>query len=83
MYIEVFGPGCYRCVQTAQVLEETLRALGQKSGEDFLIQKVEDSRIIALRRLSTPAVAIDGRVVWQGSIPTAEEAKSWFTRQIR
>lgn len=78
MMIEVLGPGCYRCLQTVQVLERALKDLGKKSGEDFLIQKIEDIRVIALRRVLTPAVSIDGRIVSQGKIPTVDEAKGWF-----
>lgn len=78
MIIEVLGPGCHRCVETAHVLERALRELGKKSGEDFLIQKIEDVRTIAQRRVLTPAVTIDGRVVSQGRIPTVEDAKAWF-----
>ena len=78
MMIEVLGPGCYRCAQTVQVLQKALKQLGKKSGEDFLIQKIEDIRVIALRRVLTPAVSIDGRIVCQGKIPTVDEAKGWF-----
>jgi len=79
MFIEVLGPGCYRCMQTVQVLQRALKELGKKAGEDFHIQKIEDTRIIALRKVQTPAVSIDGRIVCQGEIPTVEDAKSWFT----
>lgn len=79
MFIEVLGPGCYRCVQTVQVLQRALSELGKRPGEDFVIQKIEDVRAIALRRVLTPAVCIDGRVVCQGRIPTVGEAKAWFT----
>lgn len=79
MVIEVLGPGCYRCVQTVQVLQRALEELGKKSGRDFLIQKIEDVRVIAQRRVLTPAVTIDGRLVCQGKIPTLDEAKRWFT----
>lgn len=79
MTIEVFGPGCYRCVQTLQVLRRVLDELGKKPGRDVVIHKVEDLRAIAERRVLTPAVAIDGRLVCQGKIPTVDEAKRWFT----
>jgi hypothetical protein len=79
MLIEVLGPGCYRCVQTVQVVERALKELGKQPGRDFLIQKVEDVRAIAQRRVLTPAVTIDGRLVCQGKIPTIAEAKAWFT----
>jgi hypothetical protein len=78
MMIEVLGPGCYRCVQAVQVLQRAAKALGKKSGEDFLIQKINDIRVIALRNVLAPAVSIDGRIVCQGKIPTVDEAKAWF-----
>lgn len=79
MMIEVLGPGCYRCVQTVQVLQRALEELGKKSGQDFIIQKIEDIRVIAQRRVLTPAVTIDGKLVCQGKIPTVDEARRWFT----
>lgn len=78
MVIEILGPGCYRCVQTVQVVQRALEELGKRPGEDVLIQKVEDIRAIAQRRVLTPAVAIDGRIVCQGKIPTLDEAKGWL-----
>ena len=79
MMIEVFGPGCARCKQTAQIMELALEQLGQKLGEDAMVQKVEDMRAGALRGvMTTPAVAIDGRIVSQGKVPTIDEAKDWI-----
>jgi small redox-active disulfide protein 2 len=83
MVIEILGPGCYRCVQTVQVVQRALEELGKRPGEDVLIQKVEDIRAIAQRRVLTPAVAIDGRIVCQGKIPTLDEAKSWLAGGAR
>ena len=79
MMIEVFGPGCARCKQTAKIMELALEQLGRELGEDAMVQKVEDMRAGALRGvMTTPAVAIDGRIVSQGKIPTIDEAKSWI-----
>jgi hypothetical protein len=61
-----------------QVVQRALEALGKRPGEDVVIQKVEDIRAIAQRRVLTPAVAIDGRIVCQGKIPTLDEAKAWL-----
>lgn len=78
MVIEILGPGCYRCVQTVEVARRALEELGKRPGEDVLVRKVEDIRAIAQRRILTPAVAIDGRIVCQGKIPTLDEAKGWL-----
>ncbi len=78
MLIEVFGPGCARCKQTATIMALALERSGRQAGDD-LVQKIEDLRIAAMRGvLSTPAVAIDGRLVSQGRVPTVEEAQVWI-----
>jgi len=79
MLIEVFGPGCARCKQTVKVMQLALEGLGRPSGGDDFVQKIEDMRVGALRGvLTTPAVAIDGRLVSQGKIPTVDDAKAWI-----
>ena len=79
MLVEVFGPGCARCKQTAKIMELALEQLGKKPGEDSMVQKIEDARIGAMRGvMTTPAVAIDGRIVSQGKIPTVDDAKTWI-----
>ena len=78
MLIEVFGPGCAKCKQTAKIMELAVERSGAAPG-DVLVQKIEDLRVAAMRGvLSTPAVAIDGRVVSQGKVPTVEEAQAWM-----
>lgn len=78
MMIEVLGPGCYRCRETVKTLEQALARLGKKPLDDYSIQKVEDLKLIAARRVVTPAVFIDGRVVCQGRVPSVEEATTWI-----
>jgi small redox-active disulfide protein 2 len=81
MLIEVFGPGCAKCKQTAQIMTLAVERSGVKA-DDVLVQKVEDLRIAAMRGvMSTPAVAIDGRIVSQGKVPTVEEAAGWVKGQ--
>jgi len=70
--IEVFGMGCARCKQVFEVMERAARELGIEHS----IEKVEDLKAMAERGiLGTPAVAVDGKVVLSGRIPTLEEAK--------
>ena len=79
MLVEVFGPGCARCRQTVKLMELALEQTGKKPGEDSMIQKIEDPRVGAMRGvMTTPAVAIDGRIVSQGKIPTVDDAKAWI-----
>lgn len=79
MLIEVFGPGCAKCKQTAQIMTMAVERSGAPSGT-HVVQKVEDLRLAAMRGvLSTPAVAIDGTIVSQGKVPTVEDALGWIT----
>lgn len=75
MLIEVFGPGCARCRETASTLTMALQRLGLDREESARVTKVENLRVAARRGvLMTPAVAIDGRLVSQGRVPTVDEA---------
>lgn len=71
--IEILGTGCPRCKKTEEVIKKALEELGI----DAMVEKVEDvTEIISRGVASTPAVAIDGKVVISGKIPSLEEAKS-------
>lgn len=70
--IEILGPGCARCHETHRVVKHVV----DEAGLDCLVQKVESlERLVDLGVLRTPAVAFDGRVVHQGSIPKSEEVR--------
>ena len=70
--IEVLGPGCARCHETLRVVNHVV----DEAHLDCLVQKNESiDRMVALGVLRTPAVAFDGRVVHQGSIPKSEEVR--------
>ena len=70
--IEILGPGCVRCKETHRVVTHVVE-------EAKLTCKVEKNesidRMVELGLLQTPAIAIDGRLVHQGSIPKAEQVK--------
>jgi len=73
--IEVLGTGCKKCVNTATLIEQTAQELGQ----EVSVTKVTDpARIMAYQVMSTPAVAVDGKVVHSGSIPTREQIAGWL-----
>lgn len=70
--IEVLGPGCARCHETHRVVRHVL----DEAKLACQLQKVESvDRMVELGVLRTPAVAFDGRVVHQGSIPKSDEVK--------
>ncbi len=70
MLIEVFGPGCARC-QT--LLKNAQEAAGQLGG-DHHVTKISDYAAMAARGvLSTPALAVDGQLKFQGKVATPAE----------
>ncbi len=72
MKIEVYGSGCPRCKQTEKVMKMAVEELGS----DATVEKVTDMMVIMEKGVvSTPAIAIDGKIVLSGKIPSIEEAK--------
>jgi small redox-active disulfide protein 2 len=72
MKIEVLGPGCTRCKETFRVVLHVV----EQSGIDAEVVKDESmERMMALGVMSTPGVAIDGKLVFSGRIPKAEEVR--------
>lgn len=70
--IEVLGPGCARCHETHRVVRHVL----DEAKVDCQLQKVESvDRMVELGVLRTPAIAFDGRLVHQGSIPKSDDVK--------
>ncbi len=70
--IEVLGPGCARCKETFRVVQ----AVVEQGGVDADVVKQDSvERMVELGLLSTPGVAIDGKVVFFGRIPKAEEVR--------
>lgn len=72
MRLQVLGPGCARC----KALMQSVQAAVEQSGLDAQIEKVEDiPSIMKFGVMSTPALVVDGKVVTQGKVPSAEEVK--------
>jgi small redox-active disulfide protein 2 len=73
--IEVFGPGCANC----QRVEANVRQAVATTGVEAEIVHVLDYREIMARGiLSTPGLAIDGRVVSTGRVPSAGDIAAWL-----
>jgi small redox-active disulfide protein 2 len=74
--IEVLGPGCYNCHLLAEAAEEAV----VMAGIEAEIVKVTDyGRIARYGVMRTPGLAIDGRVVSAGRIPSAGDIAQWLT----
>ncbi|BDU76434.1 thioredoxin family protein [Mesoterricola sediminis] len=70
MLIEVFGPGCAKC----ETLLRNAQAAAAQAGGDHAVVKIHDYAAMAARGiLSTPALALDGQVKFQGKVASADE----------
>ena len=70
--IEVLGSGCANC----QRLEAMAKAAVTKLGMEAQVEHVTDIREIMARGLmATPGLAIDGKVVLAGRVPSAAEVE--------
>lgn len=75
MKVTVYGPGCARCQKTAEIVQQTLEA----RGIPVELEKVTDYAAMAVAGvMSTPGVALDGRLVSTGKLPTVAEVEGWL-----
>ena len=72
MKLQVLGTGCPKCKKLAANAEEAAKGLGL----DVEIEKVTDiDKIIDFGVMSTPSLAIDGKIVVVGKVPSVEDIK--------
>ncbi|MBK9217756.1 MAG: TM0996/MTH895 family glutaredoxin-like protein [Uliginosibacterium sp.] len=75
MKVTIYGPGCARCQKTAEIVQHTLEARGLP----VELEKVSDyAAIAAAGVMATPGVALDGKLVSTGKLPTAAEVEAWL-----
>lgn len=73
--IEVFGTGCPKCRAVVRNAELAVAELGMEAE----VVKVDDLAQMAVRGvMMTPAVAIDGKVIFSGHIVPVAEIKRYL-----
>jgi len=74
--VKVYGPGCKRCETTEAMVKDAAARLGI----EVEVEKVSDPRSIAMAGvMSTPGIAVDGRLVHAGGLPDADKLESWLS----
>ena len=69
MIIQVLGPGCKRCA----ALHQNTIAAAEQLGLDAPIVHIDDyAEMARLGIMSTPALAVDGRVLMAGNVPSVD-----------
>jgi small redox-active disulfide protein 2 len=78
MTIEVLGTGCAKCNK----LEAMAKSVAERLGVPYEVTHVRDINMIVQRGVMiTPALAIDGRIVVSGRLPSEAELTSWLQPQ--
>jgi small redox-active disulfide protein 2 len=73
--VKVLGPGCKRCVATAEMVQ----AEADRLGVPVSIEKVTDYAAIAGYGVAaTPGVVVDGKVVHAGGLPRPDSVAKWL-----
>lgn len=74
--VKIYGPGCKRCEAT----ETMVRDAATRLGIDVDVEKVSDAKSIAMAGvMSTPGIAVDGKLVHVGGLPDAAKLDGWLT----
>ncbi|KPK77496.1 MAG: hypothetical protein AMJ89_02320 [candidate division Zixibacteria bacterium SM23_73] len=80
MKIEVLGPGCRRCHDTLERVREVLEELKL----DAQLVKITDVFEIIDKGVSvTPALIVNGKVKFQGKVPSITEIRDLLSEEKR
>ena len=75
MEIKILGPGCPKCTQTAELVEQTVSEAGVTAD----VEKVTDvMKIASYGVFGTPAIVINGKVNSVGKIPKKADILKWI-----
>jgi len=75
MKLEIYGSGCAKCNLLTQHAEKAARELGIS----YQLEKITDiNGIIDAGVLRTPALAVDGKLVVVGQVPSADKIKQYL-----
>ena len=70
--IQILGPGCPNCKRLAELTEKAAGELGL----DYELEKVTDiMQITQFGVMATPGLAVDGKVLVSGRVPSEAEIK--------
>ncbi|MCA9380608.1 TM0996/MTH895 family glutaredoxin-like protein [Candidatus Dojkabacteria bacterium] len=78
MQIQVLGSGCKTC---KSLFELTQKALAELSIDDEVEYITDISKIIEMGIMTSPVLAIDGKVVMEGSTTNIEKIKDIILNQ--
>jgi small redox-active disulfide protein 2 len=79
MKLEILGTGCPKCKKLTELVGEVVKETGI-AAEISKVDKIND--IINYGVMVTPALAVDGKVVLSGRLPSKDEIKKLLAGKI-
>jgi small redox-active disulfide protein 2 len=77
--VKILGPGCAKC----KTLDKLVREVVDENGLDASVTKVEDIvEIMQYNILATPAMVVNGKVVYKGGIPSKTDVLKYIQQGI-
>ena len=76
MKLEILGTGCPKCKKLMELTQEAVKETGV-TAQIGKVDKISD--IMNYGVMMTPALAIDGKVVVAGRIPSKDEIIKWIS----
>ena len=81
MKIQVLGSGCAKCKKLYEVTQEVVKNLGLKAEVEYVTGDKGMQAIIEIGVMSSPVLAIDGKVVLSGKLASVEEITSLLAKR--
>lgn len=82
MKIQVLGSGCPTCAKLNEIVTKAAEEMGIKEKVEYLTGSEGTQKIIELGAMSSPVLAIDGKVVMTGFAPDLEKIKATIQKAI-
>lgn len=80
MKIQILGSGCPTCKK----LYETVKNVAEKIDQNIEVEYSDDIvEIVKLGAMSSPVMAIDGKLIFSGKIPSVEEIENIINEKMK
>jgi small redox-active disulfide protein 2 len=75
MKIQVLGSGCFTCRQLYEITQKAVKEMGLKDKVEYLSGTEGIQALIEIGSMSSPVLAINGKIVLTGFTPDIEKIK--------
>jgi len=76
MKIQILGSGCPSCKKLFELTKQAIQELGVKTEVEYI---TDIQKIIDMGMMSSPVLAINGKAVLAGQLPSLEKIKELIT----